>query len=377
MLDSLLNKITFSDAFAFLTRVPDSSVDATITSPPGWNKKRQLDPGHKLASLEMGQEGSPEAYLAGMMEVFGQVARVTKPGGSLWLHVADTRITDAMLKKGHETVNGYYPGELMDMPSRLAREVRRQGFRFVSEVVWSKTNANHFAATTRPSDSHEKILVFHKPGREMYFDWFAAQEERADGPKWAPELRKARTVWTHATESVNGQRLTASEHDDERGYLERDAACEVHGDGSDGALPLFGIGHTMHCSCKPVPKETVQATPSLLVARCISSATSERGNCGHCGTPYERIVKKIDRTPNAKTRTMIEMSAGFTPSCKCHQSQAVGDPTRPLILDPFAGSGTTLLMASSLGRDFIGSELDPRFVAKIAPARIEAGSQKK
>lgn len=41
------------------------------------------------------------------------------------------------------------------------------------------------------------------------------------------------------------------------------------------------------------------------------------------------------------------------------------------VLDPFAGSGTTLIAAKKLGRKYIGIELEPEYI-KIAEARIKS-----
>jgi site-specific DNA-methyltransferase (adenine-specific) len=56
--------------------------------------------------------------------------------------------------------------------------------------------------------------------------------------------------------------------------------------------------------------------------------------------------------------------------------QLVEDFTDPgdLVLDPFAGSGTTGVACLRLGRRFIGIEKDAAF-AKVATERLEAGSQ--
>jgi site-specific DNA-methyltransferase (adenine-specific) len=46
-----------------------------------------------------------------------------------------------------------------------------------------------------------------------------------------------------------------------------------------------------------------------------------------------------------------------------------------VVLDPFAGSGSTLIACKRLGRKYIGIELEPDYV-KIAEARIKSVPQK-
>jgi hypothetical protein len=60
------------------------------------------------------------------------------------------------------------------------------------------------------------------------------------------------------------------------------------------------------------------------------------------------------------------VTTGWAPSCTCPPA----DPVPCVVLDPFLGSGTTLMVASRLGRDGIGIELNPEY-AKMADDRIQ------
>jgi site-specific DNA-methyltransferase (adenine-specific) len=50
-------------------------------------------------------------------------------------------------------------------------------------------------------------------------------------------------------------------------------------------------------------------------------------------------------------------------------------PRGGLVLDPFAGSGSTLIAARSIGRRFLGIELDPKF-HEVATRRMELYTQR-
>jgi site-specific DNA-methyltransferase (adenine-specific) len=49
-------------------------------------------------------------------------------------------------------------------------------------------------------------------------------------------------------------------------------------------------------------------------------------------------------------------------------------PPGGLVVDPFAGSGTTLLAARTMGRDFLGCEMSPEY-HKIAQKRLNMNEQ--
>lgn len=105
-----------------------------------------------------------------------------------------------------------------------------------------------------------------------------------------------------------------------------------------------------------------------------------------CGKPWERVVEKIVpapldglparggqphshnvkttgegwyHLPNTKGRTL-----GWQPGCLCGH-----DPIPCLVLDPFVGSGTTVMVALRLGRRAMGIDLSEAY-CEMARERI-------
>lgn len=114
--------------------------------------------------------------------------------------------------------------------------------------------------------------------------------------------------------------------------------------------------------------DKIQVTPSI-PRRCILAATSERGACVHCGTPWHRVVEAtggsigksyVDHSVDDEARgkvinTMVwdgtyqRSTTGWEPGCECAPHE-----TRPsLVLDSFGGSGTTARVALELNGNYI------------------------
>ena len=130
------------------------------------------------------------------------------------------------------------------------------------------------------------------------------------------------------------------------------------------------------CECAFYEQTTINtghfATfPERLVAPCIKAGTSERGACPACGAPWVREVAVkhllIQATNNRGKQdevtgwnrdkwprmARIGDTTGWRPSCECE----AGDPVPCVVLDPFAGSGTTGVVAHKLGRAFVGIDI--------------------
>jgi DNA modification methylase len=79
--------------------------------------------------------------------------------------------------------------------------------------------------------------------------------------------------------------------------------------------------------------------------------------CAQCGSPTLFRKAKCSTEPNGAKEEVFP--------CECNAGLKPG-----LVLDPFMGAGTTAVVAKKLGRDYIGFDLNPDYVA-LAKRRIE------
>jgi len=94
------------------------------------------------------------------------------------------------------------------------------------------------------------------------------------------------------------------------------------------------------------------------------------------GNPYHRVDEETaalaKETANALGSYHREaLLTESRPTDNWHQTcDCDTDDTEPgIVLDPFAGAGTTLLKAKELGRRFVGIELNPEY-ADMARSRV-------
>ncbi len=364
------------DCIEGLRTLPDASVHCCVTSPPYWGLR---DYGH---DGQIGLESTPEAYVARMVEVFREVRRVLREDGTLWLNLGDSYTSTAQgtqnapQPKGSKAdpqqwanrrpFTGLKPKDLVGIPWRVAFALQADGWWLRQDIIWHKPNPMPESVRDRCTKAHEYVFLLTKS--ERYFYDAEAVSEASIGTSARPRFGGSKygdsSDPKHATKSGN----------------------EYQDTGSRNRRSVWTV------TTKPYKGAHFATMPPDLVEPCILAGTSEEGCCPHCGSPWARVTerKKLTRPrPNAYTKRQGDEGTGnscansvagvavetkgWQPTCKCQEHR----PEPCLVLDPFAGSGTTLAVAARLGRSGIGCELNPEYIAlaeqRIAEAREKEG----
>lgn len=373
----MVTQVLIGDCRETLRALPDKSVHCVITSPPYFGLR---DYG---VDEQIGMETSPREFVESMLAVFREVHRVLRDDGTLWLNLGDSyagsgkgRNADGsanvdpnskqatslgtILGTLHKsTPDGLKPKDLMGIPWRVAFALQEDGWYLRQDIIWHKPNAMPSSVTDRCTTAHEYLFLLTKKPR-YYYDSEAVKEPAA----YAGDNRGARGDSRRGTE-CNSMSGSTGTHRNKRS--------------------VWSI------NTKPYKGAHFATFPTTLVEPCVKAGTSERGCCATCGSPYIRLTEKGEpimhkespegadqhefKTGSLRGTRMEDGSSlkqvvptitvGWEKSCVCETDEIV--PCT--VLDPFAGSGTTLAVSKSLGRYSIGCELNPDY-AKLLEKRI-------
>jgi DNA modification methylase len=350
----------------------------------------------------LGLEPSPWLFIDHLVMIFREVRRVLRPDGTLWVNMGDSFANDtkwggstggkhAISLHGASGIGrgkvstGLKPKDLVGIPWRLAFALQDDGWWLRRDIVWEKPNSMPESVTDRPSTAHEYIFLLTKAPRYFY------DGEAVKVPVALSQMGRIRNDQVGgASHAERGQHSAGGRYctDKQAGHGRRHAGFNARWDDAEDAGLVGGLRScrsVWEIATQPYADAHFATFPEKLPRTCILAGTSQKGCCASCGAPWRRVVERTDE-PDASAKgsrfdagktgardggdrtqagdRCVKVSAGWEPGCSCGAEVV---PCR--VLDPFAGSGTTLAVAYRLGRSGVGIEVNPEYIT-LAERRI-------
>ena len=280
---------------------------------------------------QLGLEPTPELYVQHLVQVFREVRRVLRPDGTLWLNLGDCyngsqqtggpsprvggghrKLEQIRLTHGHLKTNviGMKPKDLVGLPWMVAFALRDDGWWLRAEIIWAKRAPMPESVKDRPTRAHEQVFVL-------------APTAEAESPATLFLMaRSARYYYDYEAVKQPVGEWIQRDHRYGPGRPGRDRSNEPYITQA-GLDRHRGFAETNYTGANlrdvwilgpdPFPEAHFAVFPEELPRRCILA----------------------------------------------------GCPSGGVVLDPFAGSGTTLKVAVELGRKAIGIELSETYCEMI------------
>jgi DNA modification methylase len=311
-----------------LPALGENAFDSCVTSPPYFGLRWYGDSG-------IGMENSLEAYMGGLIERLMAVRKGLSESGSMWLNLGDSYANDG--KWGGETggkqaylddatrkrvgrerrTTGLKPKDICGVPWRAALALQDYGWWLRLDCIWNKPNVLPESVADRPTKCHEYVFLLSKSAR-YYYDINATLEPVSPN--------------THARLSQDVERQIGSER-------------------ANGGQKFNG-------NMKAVGRKLAAAGSGVRSNESFSNAV--------CMKVEMRNKRSVWTVPTGEG--VGDHTSTFPPDL-IRPLVLASTPAGGTVLDPFCGTGTTLLVAKEHNRRSIGIEVQEKY-CELAAKRL-------
>lgn len=316
------------DTLEILSQLPSKSIDFSMTSPPYWRKRQYAEEG-------IGLEKDYRDYIKDLCEVFSELKRVLKDTGSFWLNIGDS----------------YKSKQLLGIPWRVAFEMTdNQGWILRNEVIWNKVKGGPDNAKDKLGNVHEQIFHFVKKSEGYYYD--------SDAIRSKPSQTKV----------VNGAIVSATGVSGVRYKRQIELSTEL------SPLEKKNAMDALNLILDDVRQEKLSDFRMIIRGQQRTTHSDSKRVSGRAKELHDKGFYFLKYHPNgSKPRDVWDVLPEDTQKRKSHYAAYPEDlckipllatcPKDGVALDPFAGTGTTMLVAKQMGIKSVGLELSEKYIA--------------
>lgn len=390
--------VLVGDVIHWLKKIPSESISCIVTSPPYWNLRDYYVDG------QIGHERTPDEYIDKILEVSKELLRILRKDGAYFLNIGDSYID-----KGLQMIPQRLAYRMINDIKIIGKNKRKIGWLLRNQIIWYKPDHMPSPAKTRFTNTYEPIYFFTRDDweKEVYFDldkvrvpyksnWednsigFPHELSEEEYKKLLPEIEKKNTQLRYNGKfkgheinigaSPGGRSsVTGINYIKKRKVeLPQEIICDylrewrtkrnISVTGIDKRLGYdYTAGHWFRKDAGgslPLPEDWLKLKKifgfddkydkEMTETHYVLQVIRKHPNGKNPGDLWEMKTAKFNK--NHFSVFPEELPRKAILAC-CHSDG--------IVLDPFAGSGTTAKIAKELNRKSIVIELQPKFVEII------------
>lgn len=315
------------DSLLILKEFPDESIDMAMTSPPYWQKRQYSNGG-------IGLEREYRDYITNLCNIIKELYRVLKSTGSFWLNIGDS----------------YKNKRLLGIPWRVVFEITdNQGWILRNNIIWNKVKGSPDNSKDKLRNVHENIFHFVKNTNGYYYN--------VDAIRTKPREAKVVNGAVVSATGVSGVRykrqielstdLTEQEKSEATEALNAMLEKVKSGEVSDFRMIIRGRQRTTHSNSEKVSGRAKELKEKGYYFLCYHPNGTKPGDV------WDIIPEDTQKRKGHYAAYPVDL---------CKIPILATCPPNGTVLDPFCGTGTTLVVAQSLNRKSIGIDISEEYL---------------